>query len=107
MHVQQGTSSLRGSSTEVLAHLPPALEPFLQGEMTPPAAATGTAPALPTVFRLVHHCGLGERYGLLGSCEQLGAWDPARVVPMTVGGAVLLVCLHAGMVCSARPGCVR
>ncbi len=106
--MQQGTSTLCGSSTEVLAHLPPALEPFLQEQLPPPAAASGTVPALPTVFRLVHHCGFGERYGLLGSCEQLGAWDPASVVPLTVGGAAAVlvshVCSPAGMVWSAQEG---
>jgi hypothetical protein len=53
----------------------------------PGLQARATAPAtLPTVFRLGHACKQGERLGLMGDCEQLGAWR--RAVLMKVGGWV-------------------
>ena len=38
------------------------------------------------MFELGHrYCPEGERFGVLGNCEQLGNWNPAKAVPMKVG----------------------
>ena len=90
LQVMQGTTTLHGSCTEVMAHLPPALQPFLHGRLPGQGSSL-----LPTVFRLAHHCEWGERYGLLGSVAHLGNWDPAKAVPMKVS----CCCLHVGWLC--------
>ncbi len=65
-------------------------------QLDTPAVIPGQAPTtLPTVFRLGAHCDYGERYGLLGSVEQLGNWDPAKAVPMQVGASGMPAHAHA------------
>lgn len=78
------------------------LAPLLQidHQLDTPAIVPGHAPPslMPTVFRLGAHCDYSERYGLLGSVEQLGNWDPAKAVPMQVRWE-LVACICMQTVC--------
>ncbi len=104
--MQPGTTCLRGTCAEILYHLPPQLSVFLHDQQQQEQQLLLGNPhsyrsELPCVIRLVHHCEYGEHFGLLGNCEQMGNWDPAKAVPLKVGpgGQAARALVHCQRLC--------
>lgn len=47
-------------------------------------AAEVPGPAMPVLFRLARHCNFGEHWAIVGSVEELGAWDTTKAARMRV-----------------------